>query len=68
MSRKIFSLLLLVFTVCFFIGFSGNRANAADCYYKCICSVPHKCCRVNGVETCKRVLNSPLQCPQVQPC
>ena len=65
MTRKILSLLLLVFTVSFFIGFSGSRVDAATCYYRCICSVPHKCCRFNGVETCKPVSDSPISCPQV---
>jgi len=66
MSRKFFGLLLLVFTLAFLAGFGGTRgADASNCYYRCICSVPHKCCKVNGVETCKPVQFSPLQCPQV---
>jgi hypothetical protein len=66
MTRKILSLLLLVFTVSFFIGFSGKRVDAAsNCYYRCICSEAYKCCRFNGVETCKRVFDSPISCPQV---
>jgi hypothetical protein len=65
MVKRILPLLLLVFTVCFFIGLGGKSVDASDCYFRCICSVPHKCCRVKGVETCKPVQVSPLQCPQV---
>jgi hypothetical protein len=47
-----------------------ERAEAAFtvCTYKCICSVPHRCCTLNGVTTCKPDPNSPLQCTQVYNC
>ncbi len=40
-----------------------NPAEAAFCVptYRCICSVPHKCCGT----VCTPDPNSPLQCPQV---
>lgn len=43
-----------------------NPAEAGLCVptYKCICSVPHKCCGT----VCSPDPNSPLQCPQVQNC
>jgi len=47
-----------------------ERAEAAFtvCTYKCICSVPHRCCNVNGVTSCKPDPNGPLQCTQVYNC
>ena len=42
-----------------------QAAGFGPCTPKCICSVPHRCCTVNGVTTCKPDPNSPLQCPQV---
>lgn len=43
----------------------STQAGFGPCTYKCICSVPHKCCTVNGVTNCKPDPSSPLQCPQV---
>lgn len=44
------------------------NAAIGNCTYRCICSVPHRCCTVNGVTTCKPDRNGPLQCTQVQNC
>lgn len=66
--RKAVAVLFVVFALAFVIGASMPAADAATCYYKCICSQPHYCCVKNGVETCKRVLFSPIQCPQVMDC
>jgi hypothetical protein len=66
--RKAFAVLSVVFALAFVIGASMPAAEAGPCYYKCICSVPHKCCINNGVEVCKKVTNSPIQCTQVYPC
>ncbi len=41
-----------------------NPAESALCTWRCICSVPHKCCGTS----CKPDPNGPLQCPQVQDC
>ena len=38
-----------------------NVSEAALCTWRCICSVPHKCCGT----ACKPDPNGPLQCPQV---
>ena len=65
MKKKPLVLFALVFAASFASGFVGKSADAFNCYYKCICSVPHKCCRNNGVETCKPAPGGPLQCPQV---
>lgn len=68
MAKKVIALLVVVLAASFGFGFFGQGANAANCYYRCICSVPHKCCVLNGVETCKPVKNAPIQCPQSFPC
>jgi hypothetical protein len=60
--------LALVFAAAFAVGISSQRAEAkglGPCTYRCICSVPNRCCTVNGVTTCKPDPASPLQCPQV---
>ena len=65
---------LTVFTVlaALVIGTSalvqGTTAGFTTCTYKCICSVPHKCCTTNGVTSCKPAPNGPLQCTQRQNC
>ena len=68
--RKAVAIMLLVFVMAFLAGASiPSTADAGPCYYKCICSVPHKCCiNAYGVEVCKPVPNGPIQCPQVFPC
>ena len=69
MKKRLIVLLALVFAAAFASSFIGTGADAAlNCYYKCICSVPHKCCRYNGVESCKPAPDGPLQCPQNYPC
>jgi hypothetical protein len=47
-----------------------DRVDAAfgTCTYRCICSVPHKCCTTNGVTTCKPAPDGPLQCTQGYNC
>ena len=68
--RKKIALLVSVFALALGIGALLPQANAAfsPCFYRCICSVPNKCCTVNGVTTCKPDPNSPLQCTQSFPC
>jgi hypothetical protein len=66
--RKLFAAAGIVFVTTFAIGATLPKADAISCRYRCICSVPHKCCTTNGVETCKPVSNSPIQCPQSFPC
>jgi len=69
-KKKLIVLFAVVFAVAFASSFLGKGADASlsPCYYKCICSVPHKCCRNNGVETCKPAPDGPLQCTQGFPC
>jgi len=45
--------------------FDRPEAAFSACTYKCICSVPSRCCTSKGVTTCKPAPESPLQCPQV---
>jgi hypothetical protein len=68
--RKTILLLAAIFTLALVVGAVLPTANAAfaPCTYRCICSVPHRCCTVNGVTTCKPDPSSPLQCTQSQPC
>jgi hypothetical protein len=67
--RKTFAVLLAVFAVTFIAGaMAMPDASAGPCFYRCICSVPHKCCTTNGVTTCKPVKDSPIQCTQVYDC
>jgi hypothetical protein len=47
---------------------SPTNAGFTVCTYKCICSVPHKCCTVNGVTSCKPAPDGPLQCTQGYNC
>ena len=48
--------------------FTPVDAAFSTCTYKCICSVPHRCCTTNGVTTCKPAPDGPLQCTQGQNC
>lgn len=67
--RKLIAALFLVFAVAFVVGVVGTgTADAGPCFYKCICSVPHKCCTSNGVTTCKPAPDGPLQCTQGYDC
>jgi hypothetical protein len=68
--RKMLVLLAAVFSLAVGVGSMLPQANAAftPCHYKCICSVPNKCCTVNGVETCKPDPDGPIQCTQSYPC
>ena len=47
-----------------------DRADAAfsTCTYKCVCSVPYRCCTTNGVTSCKPAPDGPLQCTQGANC
>ena len=45
--------------------FQPVQAGFSSCTYRCICSVPYKCCTSRGVTSCKPAPDGPLQCPQV---
>jgi hypothetical protein len=44
------------------------QAGFSACTYRCICSVPHRCCTFNGVTSCKPAPDGPLQCTQQYDC
>jgi hypothetical protein len=48
--------------------FAPVDAAFSTCTYRCICSVPNRCCTTNGVTTCKPAPDGPLQCTQGQNC
>jgi hypothetical protein len=48
--------------------FSNVDAAFSTCTYKCVCSVPYKCCTTNGVTSCKPAPDGPLQCTQGYNC
>ncbi len=54
-----------VFGLGAFVGMSSSPAEAAPCYYRCICSVAYKCCTTATGTSCKVVPNAPINCPQV---
>ena len=48
--------------------FQNAEAAFTACTYKCVCSVPYRCCTVNGVTSCKPAPDGPLQCTQGYNC
>ena len=68
--KKRFSFLVLtvVFGVSALIGMKTTGAQAGLCYYKCICSVPYKCCTTPYGTACKKDTSGTFQCPQVYDC
>ncbi len=57
-----------LFSVGAMVGLNSTSAQAGPCFYRCICSVPHKCCTSASGTTCKPAPNGPIQCPQVSDC
>jgi hypothetical protein len=47
------------------IGMNTTTAQAGPCFYKCICSVPHKCCSGPNGTSCKPDPSAPIGCPQI---
>jgi len=67
MRRKTLTIIGILGALAFGTASLFDRPEAAPsaCTYKCICSVPNRCCTTKGVTTCKPAPESPLQCPQV---
>lgn len=65
--RKRTALLLLpvVFAVGAVVGLKAPNAQAGPCFYKCICSVPYKCCTTPYGTSCKKDTSGTFNCPQV---
>lgn len=47
------------------IGMNTTTAQAGPCFYRCICSVPHKCCNGPNGTSCKPDPSAPIGCPQI---
>ena len=60
--------LLVVFAVGAVVGMRAPGAQAGPCFYKCICSVPYKCCTTPYGTSCKKDTSGTFQCPQVYDC
>ena len=68
--RKALSVIGILGVLAFGTATLFSRVDAAigSCTYRCICSVPNKCCTTNGVTTCKPAPDGPLQCTQGYNC
>ena len=68
--RKTTVLLVLVtvFGLGAVVGMKTPGAQAGPCFYKCICSVPYKCCNTPTGTSCKKDTSGTFQCPQVYDC
>ncbi len=66
-KRFTFVVLVAVFGMGALIGMRAPGAQAAisPCFFKCICSVPYKCCTTPSGTTCKRDTSGTFGCPQV---
>jgi hypothetical protein len=65
--RKAFAVIAVFGVVAFGTAalLSPAAAGFSTCSYRCVCSVPDKCCTTNGVTSCKPAPDGPIQCPQV---
>jgi len=63
--KKLAVLLVLVFGLGAVVGMRTTPAQAASCYWTCICSVAYKCCRTEFGTKCKVDPAAPIGCPQV---
>jgi len=68
--RKALTVVGILGVIAFGTATFFDRTDAAfsTCTYKCVCSVPYKCCTANGVTSCKPAPDGPLQCTQNQSC
>jgi hypothetical protein len=67
-KRFAFPVLLAVFAMGAVVGLRAPGAQAGPCFYKCICSVPYKCCTTSYGTSCKKDTSGTFQCPQVYDC
>ena len=65
-KRNVLLALVVVFGLGALVGLRTSPAQAGlgTCYWRCICSVPYKCCTTPMGTTCKPDPNGPVQCPQ----
>jgi hypothetical protein len=64
-KRAALLLLTIVFVMGAVVGMKAPSAQAGPCFYKCICSVPYKCCTTPFGTSCKKDTSGTFQCPQV---
>lgn len=64
-KRPAFLVLVVVFALGAIVGMKAPGAEAASCFYKCICSVPYKCCTTPFGTSCKKDTSGTFNCPQV---
>ena len=60
-KRTVFLVLAVVFGLGGLAGLRAPGAQAAPCFYRCICGTPYKCCGT----ACKVDRSGPIQCPQI---
>jgi len=68
--RKALTVVGILGVIAFGTATLFDRTDAAfsTCSYRCICSVPYKCCTTNGVTSCKPAPDGPLQWTQGYNC
>lgn len=64
MKKMMLLAVAVVFGIGAFVGFQTSSAQAGPCYWRCICSVPYKCCTTPTGTKCKPDPHGPIQCPQ----
>lgn len=67
-KRSAFMVLAVVFGLGAIVGMRTSGAQAGPCYYKCICSVPYKCCTTPYGTSCKKDTSGTFQCTQNYDC
>ena len=67
-KRSAFLVLAVVFGLGAIVGMRTPGAQAGPCYYKCICSVPYKCCTTIYGTSCKKDTSGAFQCTQNYDC
>jgi len=60
-KRNVLLVLVMVFGLGALVGFRTSTAQAAPCFWRCICGTPYKCCGT----ACKVDRSGPIQCPQI---
>jgi hypothetical protein len=64
-KRFAFLVLAVVFSIGALVGMRTPAAQAGPCFFKCICSVPYKCCTTPYGTSCKKDTSGTFNCPQV---
>lgn len=67
-KRTAFLVLAVVFSIGSVAGMKTQSAQAGPCFYRCICSVPYKCCTTPNGTSCKKDTSGTFQCTQQYDC